>query len=716
MTSANNSHSRPQNTGSAENLHAKGAGRIRTAIIFTGFVVVFGSLTVTSFIQQSPTIDEPIHLLAGYSYVGWGDFRVNPEHPPFVKIWAVLPLLGLDIADPRPASPYWSRILETEPGGPVYPLAHDMFYVRNDAATLFFYAKLQMIILSIVLGAFVYVWARETFGIKAAMVSLFLYGLDPNVLAHSTIVHTDLPFAAFFFISTYFFWRALRNLTRINLLLAALFFGFAAITKHSFIAIVPVWLILGLIKVLSAEPLPFSILRSGAVFSRQGKAAVLAGFLGCAALAAYFSIWCAYGFRYSAVPGGDLPLFMTRIVPPYRPVAQTIQSFIVEQRLFPEALISGYLYNFKIWKHSAYLLGEISEDGFWSYFPIALAVKTPLPILLLSVVSLVVWFVQRRREPYLALTIPPFVYFGLAMLSRFNIGIRHLLPVYPFLFVLIGGVVEELWRKGSPMKKAGLVLVGVWYLWSSFSIHPDYLAFFNELTGGPKNGHKVLLDSNIDWGQGLKGLKQWMNANDVEKVQLFYFGTADPKYYGIDDFYSTENLMDGRSSAGQELELPNYLAVSANFLYGRKLFLPDELTKILASYRLGEPHATIGHSILVYKLDLADSRVYENAAIVTARKGALDRAIALFHKALQINPASATAYHQVGRLLIAQGKLDQAIEHIRHSLRLDPDYAEAHQSLGRALVQKGNVDEAAWHYEAALRILRGSRTDAKGVK
>jgi hypothetical protein len=193
MTSGNNSHGRPRNTGRVEYLYAKGAGRIRTAIIFTVFAVIFGFSTITSFIQQSPTIDEPIHLLAGYAYVRWGDFRVNPEHPPFGKIWAALPLMALRIADPRSSSPYWNQILETEPGGPVYPLAHEMFFVRNDATTLFFYAKLQMIVLSMVLAAFIYRWTQQLFGFRAGVIALFLYGLDPNILAHSAIVHTDLP-------------------------------------------------------------------------------------------------------------------------------------------------------------------------------------------------------------------------------------------------------------------------------------------------------------------------------------------------------------------------------------------------------------------------------------------------------------------------------------------------------------------------------------------
>src|SRR5687767_9402588 len=114
------------------------------ALAFGVFALIFGFLTITSFNRQSPTIDEPVHLLGGYSYLKWGDFRVNPEHPPLVKIWAALPLLWLGITDPRPTSPTWNQILATEPGGPVYPLAQDMFYVLNDAPTFSFTPRMQL--------------------------------------------------------------------------------------------------------------------------------------------------------------------------------------------------------------------------------------------------------------------------------------------------------------------------------------------------------------------------------------------------------------------------------------------------------------------------------------------------------------------------------------------------------------------------------------------
>ena len=711
------------------------------AIICCG---VFGILTITSIVRQSPTIDEPVHLLGGYSYLKWGDYRVNPEHPPLVKMWAALPLLWLGVNDPRGSNPTWNEILITEPGGPVYPFAQEMFFKRNDAARLFFYAKFQMLLLSTVLAIFIYIWSRELFGITAGLVALFLYSLDPNILAHSAIIHTDLPFAAIFFIGTYFLYRAFSEPTRVNLSLTALSFGLAAITKHSFVAILPVWLILGLIKVLKREPQGLTVFeRTTFALNRKQKLLLLSGVLGGAVVVAYLLIWMAYGFRFSAVPGGGARLFMTQIPQDQKPVVHAIQSFLTEHHAFPEALISGYLYNLKIWKHSAYLLGEISGDGFWSYFPIAFAVKTPLPTLILLGLSLGLCASKKKWQPQIWLLIPVLVYFALAVFSRFNIGVRHLLPIYPFLFVLIGSAVADLWRQGSRIARGGLMILALWSLWSTLSVWPHYLAYFNELAGGPKNGHKVLLDSNLDWGQDLKGLKQWIDRNGVTKVQLIYFGTADAKYYGIDDFYSPENLAARNLSGNQEIELPEYLVISANFLYGGEIFLPEALEERFGAYRSRQPDASVGQSLLIYRLNLADSRMYVDGAMIAARKGMLNVAMALLQRSLKLNPTNADAYFQLanlmvrqgqpddaliqyrravnikpdfaeayrnlGRVLAAQGRSDEATQYFREALRVKPEFAEAHENLAQALARQGRADEAARHYQEALRILKQRR-------
>jgi tetratricopeptide (TPR) repeat protein len=238
----------------------------------------------------------------------------------------------------------------------------------------------------------------------------------------------------------------------------------------------------------------------------------------------------------------------------------------------------------------------------------------------------------------------------------------------------------------------------------------------------------------------LKGLKKWMDQNAVKKIQLFYFGTAAPKYYGIDDFYSTENLSGKTFATRREIDLPEHLAISANFLYGGELFLPRELVELLASYRSDQPIATVGYSILVYKLNLAEPRAYENAAVMAARKGALDLARLLlenalkldptsangyfhlgnvsaqqrewdaatenFRKAVKFNPELAEGYYNLGRIQFAQGRIDEAIESFRGVLRVKSDHADGHHGLAQALARQGKIEEAAHHYQEALRILR----------
>jgi tetratricopeptide (TPR) repeat protein len=681
----------------------RGKGRFLSPLILAALLLLFAFLAITSATRQAPTVDEPVHLLGGYSYLKWGDYRVNPEHPPLVKIWAALPLLGLAVNDPRGSSALWSQIVGAEPGGPVYPLAREMFFKLNDADKLFFYARVQMVAVSLALALFVYLWSRELLGSGAAGLAVFFFALDPNVLAHSPIIHTDMAFAALVFVGTWAFWHASRALTGFNLLLVSLLFGLAAITKHSFLAILPIWLAVALLQVFGREPLPFRLPGFSGVAARSWEKMLLLSLLFVsAAAAAYGFVWAAYGFRFSAVPGGMTALFMTEVSPAQRTLVGPIQWLAHEYHLLPEAFVAGFLYNLKVWKHAAYLLGEISPDGFWGYFPIAFAVKTPLPTLLLSAAALGAFLLRRRWSAYGWLLLPVVVYFALAILSRFNIGIRHLLPIYPFLFVLVGAAAWQIWQSGSRVARGGLALLALWQVWIAASTHPHYLAYFNELAGGPKNGHQVLLDSNLDWGQDLKGLKRWLDVQGIARVQLVYFGTSEPSYYGVDDFYSVKNLE--RWPASGEATLPEYLAVSANFLYGGELFLPPELAERLRRYQLRAPVASIGHSILVFKVSLDDPQVYEDGAVITSRLGAFDAAEALLRKSLALDSARSEGRYQLAVLKSRQGKSDEAIREYRAVVDLDPHHHKAHFGLANALARAQRFDEAESHYRETTKL------------
>jgi Tfp pilus assembly protein PilF len=653
---------------------------LSTAVLVI-FALVFGLLTIISFQQKSPTVDEPVHLLSGYAALKWRDFRANPEHPPLAKLLAALPLLFFEIKDPRPSASEWDLIPEKGPTElRTVSVAARMLFVDNDAEQLFFYAKLMMIAVAIFLGLFVYKWSKEVFGLGGAFVALFIYALDPNILAHAQLVHTDLPFAAFFFIGSYYFCRILRCLNISNLIFACGFFALAAITKFAYAAMFLVWALLGLITIFSAEPLVVKIGKVNSVYRKSAKAKLLVCVFAGVLITAYVSTWAAYGFSFNAITGGKIRLPIEQETSQLAHL-QTLASFITQNRLFPEAWLYGQLYVFNRLSRTSYLFGHIS-GGSWLYFPVAFAVKTPVTTLILALAIPALLVFRGRWRDASFLLIPAAAYFFFAVCSGINIGLRHILPVYPFLFVLCGGVAVWLWEIRRLMLKGALVILAAWYFFSSVRSFPDYLAFFNELAGGARNGHKILLESNLDWGQDLKGLKRWMDSNGVKKIQFLYFGFHDaraPRYYGIDAMYLPGSWVFDSDITDEGLPRPPFIAISANHLY--EYILPRGEKALAKSLRRVEPVASIGYSIVVYDV---------NAAIEQ------------FRGIIKINPNSSGNYYHLANLLKHQGMVGEATENYRQAVRLNPAYAEAHQSLGLILAKAGALADAVEHFQKAI--------------
>jgi len=561
-------------------------------------LVLFVTLSLSATLQKSPTADEGFHLVAGYSYLKWRDFRLNPEHPPLAKVLAALPLLALDINDGPLSREQRDKVQANRLYG--WLLANRWLFASNDAEKIFFYAKLPMITIGVILGIFVFCWAHDLYGFIGGITALSVYSLDPNIIAHTPIVHTDIPFALFLFAGTYFFWRTLKETTWLNLLLAALFFACSVITKFSAPAMLLIWGILGIIKILSLEPIRVRFVASIFLNGRWQKTGLVAAVLTAAGLLGYLMLWAAYGFRYEAVSAQQGMLTFENFAEPSI-WFQAIGQPNIKYHLLPEAWFTGLHYAHSAAARAAYLLEQISDEGFWLYFPIAFAVKTPLPTMVLLLLSLMIFLNDgRRHSDESFLLIPILVFFCTAVFLRMNIGLRHILVIYPFLFVWLGGTVASLWNHGSVGKKCLVIVLGVWLAVSSLKSFPDYLVYFNE-TIGSRPPYEILVDSNLDWGQDLKGLKRWMDKNGVKKVQLAYFGTADPAYYGIDAVYKSGTWTTVMSTADRRNDpgVSPYLAVSATHLTGVYLRPANPYAQFL----LKEPVAIIGRSILIYRTD-----------------------------------------------------------------------------------------------------------------
>ena len=566
---------------------------MRTAVVLIIFAAVFLALVVGSYRLESATMDEPSHLLAGYTALRLHDYRIDPEHPPLLRMWAALPVLTMREIKLNTNSVHWLK-------GDLWNFSHEFLYKDNDADRLLMRARFMIALLGVLLGILVFCWARELFGFWPAVIVLGLYCTEPNVLAHSGLVTTDLGAACFIFGAVYFAWRIARQFNAVNLIGLAVFFALAFTSKYSAVLLAPVLFILLLVRTLWNEPWPWSIGQPKLLTSRRSRVVLASVTLVVLVASAYAAIWGAYGFRYAPTPpGGGIFILQDKA---YRwPRLAQMTRWIDEHQLLPNASVQGFaLTTARSQQRPAFLLGNSSDRGWWYYFPIAFAVKTPIALQLMALAGLTLCVARWKTvwRDALFVIAPPAVYFGAAMVGGLNIGLRHVLLIYPFVLLLAGSTVAALLRK----RWRGLalpVLCAAQFV-EFIAVYPHCLAFFNVAAGGPRHGAKYLVDSNLDWGQGLKLLKQWMDRNDLEHINLSYFGNADPAYYGID--YTP---LTGASSFDVERitapRLPGYVAISATNLRGA--YLNEFGRRLYAPLRERKPVTVLGHSIYVYRCE-----------------------------------------------------------------------------------------------------------------
>ena len=565
---------------------------IRTTLVLCVFAAVFIALTVGSYTQKSATADEPQHLTAGYTALRLRDYRVDPEHPPLLRMWVALPLLAMADVHFDTNTVGWRT-------GQDWEFSHHFLYKLNDADRLLYRARFMTVLLGLALGALVFSWARELFGFGTAVAVLTLYCLEPNILAHSSLVTTDLGVTCFIFGTLYFLWRLTRRFTTGNAAGLTMFFALAQISKFSALALGPIVLLLLLAHIRCKGAWPYQFGSRGELQAEWRKLLAVVALLLVLMLATYVAVWMVYGFRYGpTAPSEDLARLkkypeMLELV---RPIS-TITEWLDRHRLLPDTYTKSLvLSQIKAQNRSAYLLGRYSHTGWWYYFPVAFLVKTPLTILLLFFSGLALTAKKRDRWKSIGvfLVLPLVVYFGFAMMAHLNIGLRHILPVYPLALLIAGVTLDEMRAKWRTIVLLVPVVLAAVELATAY---PHCLAFFNESIGGPKNGHWVLLDSNLDWGQDLKPLKRWMDAHHIPTINLGYFGTADPAYYGIDS-----TLLVGSppylAARVTEPRLPGYVAVSVQNLHGVQQNTP--MREFYGPLLEREPSAVIGYSIHVY--------------------------------------------------------------------------------------------------------------------
>lgn len=562
--------------------------------------------------ESSQTSDEAVHLAAGYSYLTRGDFRLNPEHPPLIKQLSALPLLGLDLDFPEGS--LWNRADEWNFGR---VFVHEN-RVKND--TILLLGRLPVLVLSCLLAWLLFHWARRLFGPRAALVCLALYVLDPNVVAHSCLVTTDLGITLFIFLSVYSLWRWTERPSRRALLLVGLAVGGTFAAKYTALWLLPILGLLVLVIIALRVPIPSHPWHPG-----RGMAG---------------------GDRWSWVRIRPL-LPAAAIVGAVAFLVLVVSYGVVGLPAYKVGLDTTLEHSDK--GHTAYLMGELSDTGWWYYFLFAYLIKTPPGILIMVAASLLALYLGQR----LRLKDELFIYLPVALLVaitcvwKVNIGLRHLLPVYPFLYLGVGRLMAPWPAAGRAGRLTALVpLMVILCLvatgWEAASIAPHHLAYFNGLVGGPENGHHYLLDSNLDWGQSAKAVRDYIEEENVPALYLAFAGNSDPWYEGVRYQYvpGSGNLQNPKNrmflmSEGSEREL---LAVSAMVLHSVHFTDPD-----LYGWLKGRrPIAMPGYSYMVYDIT-GDPSVHANIAVVSLRFGLFRLAEVEARRTLQMESGNGLA-------------------------------------------------------------------------
>jgi hypothetical protein len=539
-------------------------------ILIALFVVQAWSATVS----DSVTIDEFAHVPVGLYGLFTGDLSLDPINPPHTRMIAALPLLFHPPAfDPPPHSFVW---------GLGY---HLMERNADHYHEVFLGPRAMILALAIALALLVIHWTGRLYGWRAALIAAFLYSFSPTMLAHGHLVTLDLSGALGFTATAFAIWRMLDRPSLGAAAAAGLALGVASLLKLSgFVLLAAVVAVVAVRMLTERDVTPARWAQLVAVVFATGLLVINAGYL--------FSGTFASLDRAELSPHGALAA-LRRAAPWLR-------------LPLPLPFLNGIDMVMNVGKErepSYFLAGTLSSEGWWYYHLAAFALKTSLPVLLLTIDSFVHWTLGERlgKREY-AVWIPVLLLFvSNTLFNSLQIGVRHVLPVYPLLFVVIAARLQRLlggWRSRGRKHVAAsaVVLLLAWHAAGTIAVAPCYLQFFNEIAGGAEGGHRWLIDSNIDWGQDLIRLRDYMRKEHIDEVQLAYFGRVNPSVYGI-----RFRPLEPATSKGIG-------AVSATFLMGRPYFwiLGGRMRWVpantYAQLQKREPIARVG-AMFIYRLD-----------------------------------------------------------------------------------------------------------------
>ncbi|MFY9462794.1 MAG: glycosyltransferase family 39 protein [Candidatus Sungiibacteriota bacterium] len=606
-------------------------------LIALGILAVMLVLMIASAWNDAAIVDELAHIPAGFGYITQGDHRLNPEHPPLIKVLAALSA-NLFV---HPRFPTDTVAWRDDINGQWTQGSQFLYGSGNNADQIIFWSRLPLILLAILFGWLLFQWTRRRFGDTAALLTLTFFAFSPTMLAHARFVTTDLGAAFGFFIGIAGFIAFLERPTWRNVFIAGVLCGIAQLLKFSLVLLVPMYavLIVGWIFTIphlnTRERLQTAFRLIGKTFA-IGVVGIIVIWIAYAPLVWNYPqdrqirdaefLLGSYGFR-SAV---NLDLALIK-----NPVTRPLGQYVLGVLMVQQRSAGG---------NTAFFLGEVSGAGSRLYFPLLYLLKEPFALHLLTLLALMIGVahigsatdanaprhIWSRLRRWIADHFVQFscfvviaIYWAISIKSPLNIGVRHILPTLPFIYLLVSIVIAQWLRTGHAIADPQTIrawlknlytvyiaaipkylAVGALLLWlitSTLFAFPHFLSYYNEAAGGSTNGWRIAVDSNYDWGQDLKRLILFMDnppsGDKIQKIALDYFGGADPRYYLGNRF---EPWWSSRGPAR------GYFAISSSFRQGAfGTPAPGFTRKKEDGYewlKQYEPIAQIGNSIFVYNL------------------------------------------------------------------------------------------------------------------
>ncbi|HSV15635.1 MAG TPA: hypothetical protein VLI90_15345 [Tepidisphaeraceae bacterium] len=607
----------------------------------------FAALAWSAALTKNATIDEPTHTLSGWIELRYRDFRLEPVNPSLWKCWAALPNLFTKLKVTFDA-PVW-KTPSFDPQGEIDWAGRTLYDTPgNDGDAFITRTRAAMLLLGIALGALTGAWAYRLAGPLAAIVAVALFSFDPNFVAHAPLAKSDIAFGLVLLALTRTVWRLGQRATIWRVITIGLLCGAAVGTKFSGVIVGPILAVMLLYRALM--PLPWDFL--GHLIASRARRILAAAAVGFTAAALCWLVtWSAYDFRFRPAPAMDSRMDMATIQrrvalfeasaadSSHRPTEEQVAHwppsavsravlFLDRHHLLPQAMLAGLWYQHAcvtIWP--AFLMGEHYGLGRWYYFPLAMLFKTPLATLAAFAIAIVVAIVMRRKWPtrfsepeapdessagslkrvglypsswlVACFVIPTGIFSIAALTTHLNIGVRNVLPLYPFFYIAVGATAAGASKHWPRATRLTLVALLIGLLAETLPAWPDYIAFFNTAAGGKLGGIQLLGDSNLDWGQDFKPLAKWQQSHSDEQLFVDFYGTLDPRFYGLR--YHPLGVAPDGSRPISDIPIPNgaVLAISANHLQG--LYLKPYERAFFAYIAQQRPIDVIGGSLYLYR-------------------------------------------------------------------------------------------------------------------